>query len=333
MKLQHLIENHWYNKNNPLLFLLLLPFTLIFFIINQIRYFLYKTNILKSYKLKVPVVVVGNITVGGAGKTPLTIHLAKELTQQGISVGVILRGYKSRIKDTKVVYKADSSILVGDEALIYANNNIRVAIGVNRYNAGRALLTKYPDIQIILADDGLQHYRLKRDYEIAVIDTSRMLGNRYTLPLGPLRESSSRLKSVNAVVFNGTPKTITNLPLPQLVVEQTLLLDKIYNPKTNSVISIEKLNSMNMTALAGIGNPNRFFDFLIKLGLKLNHKITFPDHYEYKDDDMPNNQDIILVTEKDYTKLSQFNRNDIWLVIVKTKLNSQKLLWQISNLV
>ena len=333
MKLQHLIENHWYNKNNPLLFAFLLPFTLIFFIINIIRRLFYKTHLLKSYKLPVPVVIVGNITVGGAGKTPLTIHLAQELTKRGISVGVILRGYKSTIRDTKVVYKTDSSSLVGDEALIYATNDIRVAIGANRYQAGVTLLKEYPDIQIILSDDGMQHYRLCRDYEIAVIDSTRMLGNQYTLPLGPLREPASRLKSVNAIVFNGTPKDITKLPLPELVIEQTLVLDKIYNPKTDKILSIEEISQENITAIAGIGNPNRFFDFLLKLGIRLNSAIAFPDHYEYKETDIPTNQDIILATDKDYTKLSKFNRNDIWVVLVKTELNSQKLLWQISNLV
>jgi tetraacyldisaccharide 4'-kinase len=331
MKIQHLIEQHWYYKNNPLLFVLLLPFTLIFFIVNLIRYALYKTNALKSYKLPVPVVIVGNISVGGAGKTPLTKHLAYELATLGISVGVILRGYKSKVKGTKIVHLTDSSILVGDEALIYASNNIRVAIGSNRYEAGMTLLKEYPDIKIILSDDGMQHYRLKRDYEIAVIDSSRMLGNRFTLPMGPLREPPSRLKSVNAVVFNGIANT--NLPLPPLVVEQTLILDKIYNPKTKSIISVEELQSTNITAIAGIGNPNRFFDFLNKLDLKLNHTLAFPDHYLYKKEDIPINKEIILVTEKDYAKLSLFDRTDIWVVFVKASLNTSKLIEQISNLV
>ena len=331
MKLQHLIEHHWYYKNNPFLFVLLLPFTLIFFIINLIRYVFYKTHILKSYKLPVPVVIVGNISVGGAGKTPLTKYLASELANLGISVGVILRGYKSTVKGTKIVRATDSSILVGDEALIYASNNIRVAIGSNRYEAGKTLLKEYPDIQIILSDDGMQHYRLERDYEIAVIDSSRMLGNRYTLPMGPLREPSLRLKSVNAVVFNGVANT--DLPLPALVVEQTLVLDKIYNPKTKSTISIKELQSMDIVAIAGIGNPNRFFDFLTKLGLTLNHALAFPDHYLYKKDDIPVNNKIILVTEKDYAKLSQFDRDNIWVVFVKTNLNTDKLIEQISNLV
>ena len=331
MKLQHLIEQHWYYKNNQLLSVLLLPFTLIFFIVNLIRYALYKTNTLKSYKLPVPVVIVGNISVGGAGKTPLTKYLAHELSNKGISVGVILRGYKSKNKGSKIVHSTDSSILVGDEALIYASNNIHVAIGANRYKAGMTLLKEYPNIQIVLSDDGMQHYRLKRDYEIAVIDSSRMLGNRFTLPMGPLREPSSRLKSVNAVVFNGVANT--KLPLPPLVVEQTLILDKIYNPKTKSTLSIKELQLMDITAIAGIGHPNRFFDFLKSQGLKLNYSLAFPDHYLYKKEDIPVSHEIILVTEKDYAKLSLFDRSDIWVVLVKTRLNTSKLIEQISNLV
>jgi tetraacyldisaccharide 4'-kinase len=149
--------------------------------------------------------------------------------------------------------------------------------------------------------------------------------------MGPLREPPSRLKSVNAVVFNGIANT--NLPLPPLVVEQTLILDKIYNPKTKSIISVEELQSTNITAIAGIGNPNRFFDFLNKLDLKLNHTLAFPDHYLYKKEDIPINKEIILVTEKDYAKLSLFDRTDIWVVFVKASLNTSKLIEQISNLV
>jgi tetraacyldisaccharide 4'-kinase len=294
---------------------------------------MYKTHILKSFKLPVPVVIIGNISVGGAGKTPLTKYLAHELSNIGISVGVILRGYKSQIKDTKVVVASDSSTLVGDEALIYATNNIRVAIGSNRYNAGLTLLQQYPDIQIILADDGMQHYRLIRDYEIAVIDSSRMLGNRFTLPMGPLRETTARLKAVNAVVFNGIPPSNMNLRLPKLVVEQALVLDKIYNPITKHIISIDELKQNTITAIAGIGHPNRFFDFLTNLGLTLNYTLAFPDHYHYQAQDIPTNQGIILVTEKDYAKLSNLERADIWVVIVKTMLNSPKLLEEISSLV
>lgn len=335
MKLQNLIEKHWYYKNNPLLALFLLPLALLFFFISKTRYFLYKAKILKSFKLPVPVVIVGNISVGGAGKTPLTKYLAEELSQSGISVGVILRGYKSSVKGSKVVLADDSSALVGDEALIYARNNIRVAIGSSRYHAGLALLAAYPDIQLILTDDGLQHYRLQRDYEIAVIDSSRMLGNCFTLPMGPLRENTARLKTVDAVVINGkTPENLRQkLAMPKLVVEQKLVLDKILNPKKDMGCDVKEFNNKKIVAIAAIGNPQRFFDFIFGLGINLNNVIAFPDHHHYVQNDIPQGYDIILTTEKDYAKISEFNLENIRIVLVKTKLDNPELLNQIRKLV
>ena len=335
MKIQNLIEKHWYYKNNPLLALFLLPLTLIFYIISKTRYFLYKAKILKSFRLPVPVVIVGNISVGGAGKTPLTKYLAQELSRGGISVGVILRGYKSQVKDTKVVVAQDSSSLVGDEALIYARNNIRVAIGSNRYRAGLALLAAYPDIQLILTDDGLQHYRLQRDYEIAVIDSSRMLGNCFTLPMGPLRETPARLRTVSAVVINGKiPSDLhQKLAMPKLVVEQKLVLDKILNPRDNTECEIKELRNKKIVAIAAIGNPQRFFDFVTGLGIRLNNVIPFPDHHHYTPEDIPQDYDVILTTEKDYAKLSGFNLENIRTVLVKTQLDKPELLKQILKLV
>ncbi len=334
MYLQKLIEKHWYVKNNLLLCVLLLPFSLIFFIISQIRYLMYKSGILKRYKLPVPVVIIGNISVGGAGKTPLTKYMAIELGKRGISVGVILRGYRSRNKSAVIVNANDDSTMVGDEALIYARNNIRVAIGRNRYRAGLELLNKYPDIQLILADDGMQHYRLQRDFEVAVIDSSRMLGNSFVLPLGPLREIPSRLKQVNAIVFTGKiPDTIRKYRyFPSMVVEQKLILDKIYNPMTKTTITINELKQQQVAAMAAIGNPQRFFDFIKNLGITLNVSLAFPDHYSYNRNDIPDEYPIILVTEKDYAKLSGLNNAKIWIVFVKTKLDNDQLLMQLMHL-
>lgn len=329
-----MIEDHWYVKINLLLSIILLPLSLVFLIVSRVRYYLFKSKLLKSYKLPVPVVIVGNISVGGAGKTPLTKFLAQELSQKGISVGVILRGYKSKVKDTKVVTANDSSDLVGDESLIYAKNNIRVAIGRNRYLAGLTLLKQYPDIKLILTDDGLQHYRLQRDYEIAVIDSTRMLGNQFVLPMGPLRETCSRLKSVNAVVINGNanPDDLKKLNLPQLVVSQTLIIDKIFNPRTNEVFKISDLNLKNICAIAAIGNPQRFFQFLNQNGFKLSKTLAFPDHHKYIVEDIPMGFDAIIVTEKDYAKLSGFSNTNFIVVEVKSILSSSKLVLQLLGL-
>lgn len=332
--LQHIIEKHWYKQENFLLSLLLYPISLIFLFISTTRKLLFKLGIFKSYKLPVPVVIIGNITVGGAGKTPLTLKIADELTSAGYKVGIILRGYKSELKTTTVVHKHMSANQVGDEALIYATNNHYVAIGSNRYEAGLTLLKAYPDIQIILSDDGMQHYRLKRDYEIAVIDSTRLLGNQHVLPMGPLREKKQRLKDVNAIIYNGqidnklTPKTSK-----QLIISQKVILDKIINFKNDRIISIDEMNTNNnILALAAIGNPQRFFDFLIHLGIKVNHTESLPDHYDFKNYNLPQNYDAILVTEKDYVKLCTKDNGIIWTIKVSVELSDNLIISEIIKL-
>jgi tetraacyldisaccharide 4'-kinase len=335
MKLQQLIENHWYKTNNLFLSLLLLPLSSLFFILSQIRFYLYRFKLLKSHKLPIPVVIVGNISVGGAGKTPLTKYLVQELTSQGIAVGVILRGYKGKSTVPRIVNQNDDSELVGDEALIYATNNIRVAIGSDRYQAGLILLKHYPDLDLIIADDGLQHYRLQRDYEIAVIDSNRMLGNQFVLPMGPLRETINRLKSVTAIVINGQlcSKQQALLPAINTLTIQTLVLDKIYNPLTGEEASSSTFHQQQLVAIAAIGDPNRFFSFLTNNGIQLTRTIAFPDHYCYQASDIPDKYDAILVTEKDYVKLAKLNNAKIWVVLVKAQLDKSTLVTQICQLI
>lgn len=346
MNLQQIIENHWYKKGNVLstfcLNIFLLPFSYVFLIIIRVRMLLYKCGILKSFKLSVPVVIVGNITVGGSGKTPLTKHIARKLLEQNIKVGVILRGYKSKTVDAMIVKNGDDPEITGDEALIYASNNIPVAIGRNRYFAGLKLLKEYPDIDIILSDDGMQHYRLQRDFEIVVIDSTRILGNKYIIPNGPLREPISRLKKVNAIVVN-TQNVIKdewfldNLGLKnsetQLRVSQKLVLDKIYTPVTGEQISINELKNKSVVAMAAIGNPHRFFRFIEDNGIKLNKTLSFPDHYYYHTHDIPAKYDIILTSDKDYTKLAKFNNKSIYVVNVTSSLNNNKLIHDISSFI
>ena len=336
MKLQNIIERHWYKKINPRLSILLLPACLIFFIISKIRYYLYKYNIFKSYKLPVPAVVVGNISVGGVGKTPLTKMLAFELENQGIKVGIILRGYKgSASKNGAVVTPGMNSSEVGDEALIYAGNGFKVAIGSNRYQAGLKLLATYPEIQLIISDDGLQHYKLQRDFEIVVVDATRLFGNRFVLPMGPLRETISRLDSVDAIVINGEITSCSSQLLDKYkskLYTQQIIFDKIYNPLTNTRLNLNQLANQNVCAMVAIGNPERFFTLLGNIGIIPTQTYTFPDHYQYTITDIPQDT-AILVTEKDYTKLSQFSNPNIWVVYVNARLSNNQLLNQIKLLI
>ncbi|MCE2706233.1 MAG: tetraacyldisaccharide 4'-kinase [Proteobacteria bacterium] len=333
MKLQNIIEHHWYKNISFILTLILLPLSYLFLIISKSRYYCYKIGIFKQSKLRVPVVVIGNISVGGVGKTPLTKHIATSLIECGISVGIILRGYKSNALGTTVVTPDADCQLVGDEALIYAQNNIPVAIGKNRYLAGLQLLKKYPDIKIILTDDGLQHYKLYRDYEIVVIDATRMMGNGYLLPMGPLRESVTRLKTVDAIVVNTSniEELRNKYKLSQniLVTSQKLVLQDVYNPISCVSQQPSYFVNKNVVAISAIGNPQKFFDFLQTNKIKLDKKIAFPDHYYFKEKDIPDNYDLILVTEKDYVKLSHFNNAKIWVVRVNIELDSNKLINQI----
>lgn len=324
MKLQKLIEKHWYIQINPILTVLLIIPTLLFFIISKTRYYLYKFKLLKSYKLPVPVVIIGNISVGGVGKTPLTKMLALELAANGKKVGIILRGYKSQNKAPCVVYANSNSWEVGDEALIYASNGLKVAIGRDRYQAGLKLLDAYPDLDIILADDGLQHYRLERDFEIVVADVNRLFKNTFVLPMGPLRETISRLNQVDAIVINGyTTNKILKKHASKIYTQETIL-DKIYNPVNKEIVDPAYFKGSLVTAMAAMGNPDKFFNLLHQSGIWPKQQLIYPDHYHYKFEDIPKDG-LILVTEKDYTKIARFNNPNIYVVFVKAQLNNHEL--------
>ncbi|MCC2624259.1 MAG: tetraacyldisaccharide 4-kinase [Burkholderiales bacterium] len=329
MNLQKLIENHWYVKTNPLLTIILIIPTLLFFIISKIRYYLYKFKFLSSYKLPVPVVIIGNISVGGVGKTPLTKMLALHLSGHSRKVGIIMRGYKSQNKGASIVYADSKAFEVGDEALIYATNGLRVAIGRDRYEAGLKLLKTYPDIDLILADDGLQHYRLQRDFEIAVVDATRLFNNTFVLPMGPLRETMFRLNSVDAIVSSGYNTRLKQYA-DKLYIQETIL-DKIYNPVNRKTVSAEYFSDKIVTAMAAMGNPGKFFDLLHQCGIQPKQQLIYPDHHYYKFEDIPKDS-LILVTEKDYTKLARFNNPNIYIVYVKTKLDNDDLLGHLVKL-
>lgn len=336
MKLQRIIEKHWYLKSDLLLTILLLPLSLIYELIITIRRYLFKLKIKPSTRLAVPVVIIGNISVGGAGKTPLTKYLAQTLSAQGIKVGIILRGYKSSTTTAKIVSAQDDSHEVGDEALIYAQAGHRVAIGAKRVAAGKLLLRQFPDTQLILADDGMQHYYLDRDLEICVVDSSRMFGNQQVLPLGPLREPMNRLNRVDALVVNGNYNHASLdqilLPYQKPIYYQELEFIHFFNPVTQTIASVAEMKNTSIMAMAAIGNPGRFFDYLEQLGLKINQWQAFPDHYHYQAADI-NPKYAIITTEKDYTKLAQFKANNIWIAVVQAKLNNEKLIDSIKDLI
>ncbi len=312
--MEHL-QQHWYRISA--LHLLLYPLSLLFRLLISLRRTLFRFGLLSSVKLPVPVIVVGNITVGGTGKTPLTLWLAQQLIEAGWHPGIISRGYRS--EDDAVareVHKDDTAHKVGDEPLLMARRALcPVWIGRDRPAAALALLHAHPECDIIISDDGLQHYRLQRDVEIVVIDGVRRFGNGMLLPAGPLREPVSRLHEVDALVNNGGPPDVAEGVLMSL---QGTQFHNLLDPSL--IRSAADFDGLHVYAIAGIGHPDRFFRHLQQLGLQpVTH--AFPDHHSYTGDEItPKDADAILMTEKDAVKCAAFASEKHWVLQVDAQV-------------
>ncbi|MFA9499416.1 tetraacyldisaccharide 4'-kinase [Mannheimia sp. E30BD] len=305
----------WQQKS--LITWLLSPFSLIFWLISHVRKRLYSLNILQSYRSPVPVLVVGNISVGGNGKTPVVVWLVEQLQQRGVKVGVISRGYGGKAKTfPQLVTKESSAEMVGDEpVLIVQRTNVPLAISPNRQQSIELLLNQF-ELDIIITDDGLQHYALRRDMEWVVVDGVRRFGNNFVLPAGGLRELPSRLKSVNAIICNsGEPKPNEHL--------MTLEPSDAINLLTNERKPLSKFTQPCM-AIAGIGHPPRFFTMLEKLGINLRKTEGFADHQDFDKTQLTalaDNQTPLLMTEKDAVKCKVFAQANWWYVPVSAKFS------------
>ncbi len=309
------IEHFWY-RTRPA-HLLLIPLSLLFRAVVAARRALYARGTLRSERLPVPVVVVGNLSVGGTGKTPLVIWLVTVLRTAGYRPGIITRGYGGA-RGLREVTPATPPAEAGDEALLLARRTgAPVFAGPLRAQAGRALLSAHPECDVLVSDDGLQHYALARDVEIAVIDGQRGFGNGRLLPAGPLREPIGRLREVDAIVLNGTPaasvpagyqmqlkgERIVNLRQPQLTAQVTSLQGRVVH------------------AIAGIGNPRRFFEHLRALGLTPRTH-PFPDHFAFTADDLAfAGTDAVLMTEKDAVKCLAFALDSYWYLPVEAEVD------------
>ena len=303
------IEFYWYESS--LLLWLLLPLSWLYCLTSAIRRKLYQFNIKKSYAAQVPVVVVGNIVVGGSGKTPLLISLCEFVKDKGYKPGVVSRGYGGKLSGIKQLSDNDSAELVGDEPLmIYQRSNVPVVVGADRVSAVNHLLENNA-CDIVFSDDGLQHYRMKRDLEIAVIDAARKFGNGFCLPAGPLRETVSRLKEVDIVVYNGHHLHEKNEYFYSLKI---VAINRL-NANESKVLS--SFAGKSVHAVAGIGNPSRFFDQLRESGLDVIEH-SFPDHHAYVQHDFSEwRSECIIMTEKDAVKCRDIALPDAWVVAVK----------------
>ena len=267
-----------------------------------------------------PVIVVGNITVGGAGKTPLTLWLARQLRERGWRPGIVSRGYGGDNAVPRPVTQSSLPAEVGDEpVLLGRRSGVPVWVGRDRVAAGRSLLAAHPDVNLILCDDGLQHYRLARDVELAVFD-SRGAGNGWRLPAGPLRESLERLRKVDAVVCNGEPDGRLPPGLPSFAMR--LQAGRFYNLDDSQRQSgAADLAGRQLHALAGIGDPERFFRTLEELGLRFSRH-PFPDHHVYSATDLAFAKDgVLLMTEKDAVKCTGLTVGETWVLPVDAELS------------
>lgn len=290
------------------------PLAYVYIDIVRFRRFLYRKGIFKSKKLNVPVIIVGNITVGGTGKTPLVIWLAQQLQKQGFTPGIVTRGYGGNNKSWPLlVNEKTKAEQAGDEAVLIARQSgCAVAAAPLRVEAAQLLLDE-KNCDIILADDGLQHYALQRDIEIAVIDGVRRFGNSFFLPCGPLREPQERIKEVDFVIVNGGKAQNSEILM-------SLEADVVVNLATHEQKSLADFKQQRCHALAGIGHPQRFFNMLSEQGLKTENHV-FPDHYAFKAKDINfDDNDPVLMTEKDAVKCREFVNAKHWSVPVSPKL-------------
>jgi tetraacyldisaccharide 4'-kinase len=310
------------------------PLSLVFRLLSGVRVALFRAGVLTSSRLPVPVVVVGNIYIGGTGKTPLTIWLVQALQEAGMRPGVISRGFGSAEEGAREVTAASTPAQVGDEPLlIKQRTGAPVMVGRDRAATGRALLAAHPDVDILLTDDGLQHYQLQRDVEIILFD-GRGAGNGWLLPAGPLREPVSRRRDFTvinapqlsvglaAAVGAASPLQMT---LAGDVAEQ--LRDRSQRRSLAELAQqqVAGAGPLRIAAAAGIGNPARFFGMLKAAGLHI-IELPLPDHHDFQDRPFAAlDADLILMTEKDAVKCAQIEELSddprLWVVPVTARID------------
>ncbi|ATG00504.1 tetraacyldisaccharide 4'-kinase [Lelliottia amnigena] len=301
------------------LWLLLLPLSWLYGLVSGLIRLCYRIGIKRAWHAPVPVVVVGNLTAGGNGKTPVVIWLVEQLAQRGIRAGVVSRGYGGKAERYPLLLTSHTTTeQAGDEpVLIFQRTGAPVAVSPKRSEAVQALLAAYP-VDIIITDDGLQHYALARDKEIVVIDGVRRFGNGWWLPAGPMRERASRLRTVDAVIVNGGEALPGEIPMRLMPSEAVNLL----NGERRDVSQLPAL-----VAMAGIGHPPRFFATLEQCGAQLEARVPLADHQALSLADVDPlvtvNQNLIM-TEKDAVKCRAFAKSNWWYLPVDAELSGEK---------
>jgi tetraacyldisaccharide 4'-kinase len=310
------LVNTWYQPH-PIRWLLA-PLSALYRLVITLRKRFYQLGIFKQEKQTVPVIVVGNLAVGGTGKTPFVIWLVKQLKQAGYQPGIISRGYGgSKLENPTSVSSSSNARIVGDEpVLIASETDCPVVVFPNRTQACHYLLSEF-DCDIIIADDGLQHYALARDIEIVIVDDARQFGNQYCLPAGPLREPLSRLDSVNFMVVNGGTGDGYNMQLKHM--------EAINLQDSSQQIPLSAFQNKSVNAVAGIGNPSRFFNQLREQQITVIEH-PFADHHPYSAEDLHfANNAPVLMTQKDAVKCQTFATDNMWYVKTQATISDSLL--------
>ena len=297
--------------------ILLLPFSLLFLVVASLRRTLYQRGLMRSGHPGVPVIVAGNITVGGSGKTPFVIWLVDWLKAQGRTPGVVSRGYGRLDKSLRCVSEGCTADEVGDEPLlIYARTAVPVAVGADRLAAARLLHALHPEVDVIVSDDGLQHYRLQRDLELVLADARSLFGNGWLLPAGPLREPVARLKHADALILSQRDETTSTVEsrVPVFSVRHEPagfrnLADDVHADFLPAVSDGE------IEAVTGIARPENFFSLLGRLGV-VHRPRAFPDHHRFSAYDIPADATVVM-TEKDAVKCREYAGRDWWALELK----------------
>lgn len=310
----------WYEGGTGYWFLL--PLSGIYWLIASLRGLLYRVRVLPIEHLEVPVIVVGNLTVGGTGKTPVAVWLAKEFKQRGFAPGIVSRGYGgSKSSSPMRVDEASDPAVVGDEPVLLARRSAcPVAVDRNRVRAAKMLVES--GVDLIIADDGLQHLRLARDYEICVLDGRRWLGNRLLLPAGPLRETKRRLDSVDQILVNGELRETGMTTNEQNAISFKLRAPEVCRLNGSLTRAIDRFDGTTVHAVAAIGNPARFFDMLRKHGMEVIEH-GYPDHAQIHLDALKFDDELqVLMTEKDAVKFGTRVEDRFWYVPVDINMDA-----------
>lgn len=308
MTLAERIQQHW--RTPTAVSLALTPFSLVYGLVTKIRKAAYISGVLKTHRFDIPVVVVGNLTVGGTGKTPFVITLAERLKIRGWRPGIVSRGYRGKVTEAEIVPADGDPHHFGDEPVLVARKTgLPVAVARRRAQSVEKLLNE--SVDIVISDDGLQHYAMARSAEIVMVDGIEGLGNGFLLPAGPLREPPARLASADIRVRRGGEASEGEYSV-------TAALGSARNLVSGEEASLDEFRDVPLAALAGIHRPERFFDLLRQHGLTITAH-PFPDHHQFCAADIPAEM-TVLMTEKDAVKCGRFASDRCWSVSQVTEI-------------